>query len=100
MRLRFDRFELDEADARLTRAGEPVPQAIAEARAQEALWLELAALSALCERRDAGAEDFAALAHRVDQLTEGLDTAQVARARALVKEKPRRVKQHRGEGAA
>ena len=27
LRLRFDRFELDEADARLTRAGEPVPLA-------------------------------------------------------------------------
>ena len=27
LRLRFDRFELDEADARLTRAGESVPLA-------------------------------------------------------------------------
>ena len=27
LRLRFDRFELDEADARLTRAGQPVPLA-------------------------------------------------------------------------
>ena len=40
-------------------------------------------LSAQRERPDASAEDFAALAHVVEQLTEGLDTAQVARAREL-----------------
>jgi hypothetical protein len=43
------------------------------------------ALSAQCERADASAKDFAALAHVVEQLTEGLDTAQVARARELLK---------------
>jgi hypothetical protein len=43
------------------------------------------ALSALCERDGATAEDFAALAQVVDELTEGLDTAAVARARALLK---------------
>jgi hypothetical protein len=42
------------------------------------------ALSAQCERADASAKDFAALAHVVEQLTEGLDTAQVARARELL----------------
>ena len=67
------------------RARESIRQAIAEARAQEAPWLELAALSALCERPDVSAKDFAALAHVVEQLTEGLDTAQVARARELLK---------------
>ena len=66
------------------RAREAVRQAIAEARSQEAPWLEMIALSALCERDDATAEDFAALRHVVDQLTEGLDTPPVARARALL----------------
>jgi len=67
------------------RAREAMRQAIAEARAQEAPWLEMIALSALCERGDATAEDFAALAQVVNQITEGLDTAPVARARALLK---------------
>ena len=66
------------------RARESMRQAIAEARAQEARWLELLALSALCERDGATAEDFAALAQVVNRLTEGLDTAPVARARALL----------------
>lgn len=66
------------------RARESMRQAIAEARAQEALWLEPIALSALCERDDATAEDLQALRLVVDQLTEGLDTAPVARARALL----------------
>ena len=67
------------------RAREAMRQAIAEARSQEAPWLEMIALSALCERDDATAEDFAALAQVVNQITEGLDTAPVARARALLK---------------
>ena len=67
------------------RARESIRRAIAEARLQEAPWLELAALSARCERPDVSAKDFAALAHVVEQLTEGLDTAQVARARELLK---------------
>ena len=66
------------------RARESIRQAIAEARAQEAMWLELIALSALCERKHATAKDFAALRHLVDRLTEGLDTPPVARARALL----------------
>ncbi|HSC07810.1 MAG TPA: AAA family ATPase [Steroidobacteraceae bacterium] len=68
-----------------TRAREAARQAIAEARVQEALWLELMALSALCERADATAEDIAALHHVVDRLTEGLETEPVARARSLLK---------------
>jgi hypothetical protein len=67
------------------RAREAMRQAVAEARSQEAPWLEMIALSALCERDGATAEDFAALAQVVDELTEGLDTAAVARARALLK---------------
>jgi len=67
------------------RARDSLRRAVAEARAQEAPWLELLALLALCERPDASAKDFASLAHVVDQLTEGLDTAQVARARELLR---------------
>jgi tetratricopeptide (TPR) repeat protein len=66
------------------RAREWIRQALAEARAQEARWLELTALLALCEREDATAEDVQALASLIDQLTEGLDTAPVARARVLL----------------
>ncbi|HEU0199631.1 MAG TPA: AAA family ATPase [Burkholderiaceae bacterium] len=78
-------------DARIAEAlGEPerarasMQRAIEEARAQEAVWLQLVALSARCERRDATDDDLAALSLVVDQLTEGLDTAPVARARALL----------------
>ena len=67
------------------RAREAMRQAIAEARTQEAPWLEMLALSALCERDGATPEDFAALAQVVNQFTEGLDTAPVARARASLK---------------
>jgi DNA-binding winged helix-turn-helix (wHTH) protein len=66
------------------RAHDSMRRAIEEARAQEALWPQAIALTARCERGDAGPGDFAALSHVVDQLTEGLDTALVARARALV----------------
>jgi DNA-binding winged helix-turn-helix (wHTH) protein/tetratricopeptide (TPR) repeat protein len=66
-------------------ARESMRKAAAEARAQGASWLELLALSALCETPGASARDFAALARVLDQLTEGLDTAQVARARNLLK---------------
>jgi len=66
------------------RARESMQQAVAEARAREAPWLELIALSALCEREGATTHDLAALRHVVEQLTEGLDTAPVARARALL----------------
>jgi DNA-binding winged helix-turn-helix (wHTH) protein len=67
------------------RGRDSIRRAVAEARAQEAPWLELLALLALCERPDASAKDFAALAHALDQLAEGLDAAPVARARALLK---------------
>jgi DNA-binding winged helix-turn-helix (wHTH) protein len=68
------------------RARESTLQAVAEARAQEALWFQVSALSALCEREDRTAEDVASLRLVVDQFTEGLDTAPVERARALLKE--------------
>ena len=67
------------------RARESTLQAVAEARAQEALWFQVSALSALCEREDKTAEDVASLRLVLDQLTEGLDTAPVEKARALLK---------------
>jgi DNA-binding winged helix-turn-helix (wHTH) protein/tetratricopeptide (TPR) repeat protein len=66
------------------RAGESMRKAITESRAQGASWLELLALSALCERPDASAKDFAELRRLVDRLTEGLGTPPVERARALL----------------
>ncbi len=61
-----------------------VRRAIAEARAQEAPWLELMALLELCEHDGATAEDRQALAALVDQLPEAIDTTAVTRARALL----------------
>ena len=67
-----------------TVADASVRRAIAEARAQEAPWLELMALIELCDREHATAEDRRALATLVDQLPEARDTAAVARARVLL----------------
>ena len=61
-----------------------IRRAIAEARAQEAPWLELMALIELCDRHGATAKDRRALAALVDQLPEARDTPAVARARALL----------------
>jgi len=61
-----------------------IRRAVAEARAQEAPWLELMALFELCERHSATAKDRRALAALVDQLPEARDTAAVARARTLL----------------
>jgi hypothetical protein len=59
-------------------------RAIAEARAQEAPWLELLALVELCDHTGARTEDRRKLATLVDQLPEARDTAAVARARELL----------------
>jgi hypothetical protein len=61
-----------------------VRQALAEARAQEAPWLELMALLELCEHDGAKAEDRHALAALVDQLPEASNTTAVTRASALL----------------
>jgi ATP/maltotriose-dependent transcriptional regulator MalT len=61
-----------------------VRQALAEARAQEAPWLELMALLELCEHSGAKAEDRHALAALVDQLPEASNTTAVTRASALL----------------
>jgi DNA-binding winged helix-turn-helix (wHTH) protein/tetratricopeptide (TPR) repeat protein len=57
--------------------------ALAEARSQHALWLELSALVALCELDDAASEDRSALEDACTRVTEGFDTDLVKRARAL-----------------
>jgi hypothetical protein len=67
-----------------TAAEHAVRRAIAEARAQEAPWLELMALIELRDREGATAQDRRALATLVDQLPEARDTTAVERARALL----------------
>jgi DNA-binding winged helix-turn-helix (wHTH) protein len=66
------------------RASASLRKAVAEARAQEAPWLEMIALSALCEHKGAAPEDFGSLRTVLDQLTGGSDTTAVARARAVL----------------
>ena len=63
-------------------AAASVRRAIAEARGQEARWLELLALNELCDHDGATPEDRRALAALVDELPEANDTTAVARARA------------------
>jgi tetratricopeptide (TPR) repeat protein len=59
-------------------------RAVAEARAQEAPWLELIALLGLCEYGGAKAEDRHALAALVNQLPESIDTAPLMKAQELI----------------
>jgi DNA-binding winged helix-turn-helix (wHTH) protein/Tfp pilus assembly protein PilF len=80
-------------DARIADAhGEPdrargsIRRALDEARAQEAPWLEMLALSALCERPEATLEDRASLGAALDRISGAEDTAPVARARTLLKQ--------------
>ncbi len=61
-----------------------IRRAIAEARAQEAPWLELMALIELCDHHSATAKDRRALAALVDQLPEALNTPAAGKARALL----------------
>jgi hypothetical protein len=65
-------------------ANAAIRRAIAEARAQEAPWLELMALIELCDRHSATAKDRRALAVLVDQLPEALNTPAAGKARALL----------------
>ena len=67
------------------RARESTRLALAEARAQEAPWLEMLALSALCQRNEATAGERASLGAVLDRITGGADTAPVAKARALLR---------------
>jgi DNA-binding winged helix-turn-helix (wHTH) protein/tetratricopeptide (TPR) repeat protein len=61
-----------------------VRRAVAEARAQEALWLELLALTELCTQDDATAEERQTLAALIARLPEAHDTEAVRLARSLV----------------
>jgi tetratricopeptide (TPR) repeat protein len=65
-------------------ANASVRRAVAEAREQEAPWLELVASVELCEYDGATAEDWRALAALVDALPEAIDTTAVTKARALL----------------
>lgn len=65
-----------------------VRRAIAEARAQEAPWLELMALTELCEWGAAAPADRTSLAALVKRLPEAADTGAVARARTLLGRNP------------
>ena len=67
-----------------TSARASVRRAVAEARAQEAPWLELLALVELCEGKRTTAEDRQTLAVLVDQLPEARDTAVLEKVRALI----------------
>ena len=61
-----------------------IRRAIAEARAQGALWLELLALTELCEDATAAVDDHHALGALVARLSEGSDTPAISRAKALL----------------
>ncbi len=67
----------DDAEASIRRS-------IAEAREQQAPWLELTSLMELCESVDATARDRRALAALLELLPEATATSTVARARALL----------------
>jgi predicted ATPase len=71
------RGDADVADASVRRA-------VAEAREQEALWLELLALVELCKHERATPEERDALAGLVDRLPQASETAAVSEARALL----------------
>ncbi len=66
------------------RAQASVRRAIAEARAQEAPWLELLALLELCKSDSATSKERRVLAALVEQLPEAGDTTAVAAARTLL----------------
>jgi tetratricopeptide (TPR) repeat protein len=65
-------------------ANASVRRAVAEAREQEAPWLELVASVELCEYDGATAEDWRALAALVDALPEAIGTTVLTKARALL----------------
>ena len=65
-------------------AEKSIRRAIAEARAQGALWLELLTLTELCEYAAATVDDHRALGALVAQLSEGMDTPALSRARILL----------------
>jgi DNA-binding winged helix-turn-helix (wHTH) protein/tetratricopeptide (TPR) repeat protein len=64
-----------------------IRRAIGEAREQGAAWLELLALTAICERGAATGEERGALSALVERLPEASETTALSRARALLAEK-------------
>jgi len=72
------------AQGRAAAGAASVRRAIEEARAREAHWLELLALTELCEHNDATAADRLTLAELVGRLPEAVDTAATRKARSLV----------------
>jgi DNA-binding winged helix-turn-helix (wHTH) protein/tetratricopeptide (TPR) repeat protein len=66
------------------RSRESIGRAVDEARSQQAPWLEMLALSALCERSRATTEDRASLRAALGRISGGEDAAPVVAARALV----------------
>jgi DNA-binding winged helix-turn-helix (wHTH) protein/tetratricopeptide (TPR) repeat protein len=81
-------FLLDAAIARArgqtTAADAATRSAVAEARSQEAPWLELITLTELCAHDSSTAEDRVALARLIDQLPEARGTGAMAEARAVL----------------
>jgi len=65
-------------------ANASVRRAVAEAREQEAPWLELVASVELCEYDGATSEDWRAFAALVDALPEAIGTTALTKARALL----------------
>jgi DNA-binding winged helix-turn-helix (wHTH) protein/tetratricopeptide (TPR) repeat protein len=76
------RIELAQGRTELARAS--MRESLREARAQEALGFELAALVALCEGDDAAPEDLQALTDACGGLSEGFDTLLVKKAHELM----------------
>ena len=72
------------ARGRRANADASIRRAITEARAQGALWLELLALTEICEYSTATVDDYHALGALVEQLGEARDTTALARAEAAV----------------
>jgi tetratricopeptide (TPR) repeat protein len=75
-------------EGRPAAAAAAMRMAVAEGRAQGAVWIEMTTLTALCECADATAADLAALARVLAGLTEGLATAPVVRAREVLRAHP------------
>jgi hypothetical protein len=75
---------IDRARGDAVAADAATARAVAEARAQEAPWLELITLTELCAHDSARAEDRRVLAALVDRLPQAHDTIAVTNARKLL----------------
>ena len=84
LQIRFDEFALRRCAVSSRAPARTAQAALVEARAQQALWLELNALVALCELDDAAPENLDALEDARRRLREGLDTALAIRANEML----------------